>query len=89
MPSYRLYVMTYRRFKVGAHLGVHNVTQSYVVSTLHEMKPSEFNKLPQEEDHWSEEVSGRDAHKHVLAGGHHTTNLYVDSDGRIRKANDK
>jgi len=83
-----MYVMETKSALVNGHW--------HIDRTLHEMTESEFKKGADIKDKhpagiswfdvsWSH-VSGVEAHKHVRDGGIHTTGLWIDCDGKIRKS---
>lgn len=55
---------------------------------LYEMTKKEFTACEQGENRWHDHVSAAAAHRMVRDGVNHSTALYIDFDGRVRKARD-
>lgn len=71
----------------------YHATAANPYSTLVELTPAQAKALDDRgmlhDGRWGYEyVSNTFAHRWVRTDGHHETNLYLDSDGRIRRARD-
>jgi len=73
----------------------HRIRGGYLDSHLYEMTAKEFREAQagDDEDHsgdcqFHERIDAARAHRHVKEGRIHSTALYTDDEGRIRRARD-
>jgi hypothetical protein len=53
---------------------------------LHEMTEAAFKKLPLTQGERWERVPGHMAHAYIRRGGVHSTSLWIDDQGKVRRA---